>query len=181
MPLRFPAPIPVAVLLLLLPVVPAAAEPPVYPAGWQGVWMVTTEARDCDTGEIVSVEVAADTICAGDPFGFDVEGVHVECTGLVTDDAVAAECSGTAAPFPGCEAVLSSQVEGSRTGDAFSMTQRVLVDLPSTCPFRDLCFDVRMTAERTSDASGICPPVSGVEPLSWGVIKVRYRPAPRPR
>lgn len=149
----------------------ASAGDLTYPAGWEGVWDVHTDTRDCKTLTLLGSSDEENTICEGDPFEYDL---GFECTGTVSDGAVDVTCVGSYEAFPGCVATVTMEREGTRSGGSLEgVTTLTTVYEGESCGVLEMtCIRNEETGTRTgADPDCTKTPIDGV---SWGQIKLRY-------
>jgi hypothetical protein len=130
------------------------------PASWAGIWSVQTTSLDCDTGDTLDVDTAADTLCAGEPFAFEFQvGDSVRtipCTGTIGETAFDIDCASTLVFF--CPFDVRITLSGTKAGDTFTGTGRLTGTPSSECPpgAPPQCFDIEIEATRTSSSTPGC-------------------------
>jgi hypothetical protein len=89
------------------------------PDSWQGVWEMTFDLRDADTGNLHTKTVWQDTLCAGDTMSVAFGPLMGACDGYVVGDSLvfAAQDSWEEGP---CTVTLILELRALRQGDIVS-------------------------------------------------------------
>ena len=151
---------------------------PTIPEEWAGIWNSTDSVFTC-AGALLSVEAdRPDTLCAGvaitedDPSGM----IDLVCSGTATADEVHVVCTGNGEIFEDCEATITLEIDGTRTGDNYAVTLVTNTVTQGTglgCGSA-FCQEVRTTGVRIEpEPTAYCATQNLT--TTWGRVKVLYR------
>ena len=149
------------------------------PAAWSGVWDIRDTTRNCGGGPITDTDADLDTLCTGTPVFEDPDGVPVplDCTGTITDTTVDVECTADFEVSPDCVATYTMMMDGTRTGDSYTVTQTLSITYSGGGLGCDFIPDTCTTTTTTGTRIGSEPPgcATPVEADTWGRVKGTYR------
>jgi hypothetical protein len=142
------------------------------PEAWAGVWEVTLATRVCTTDSLLGVEVAVDTVCAGESVegflglsGQDLE--VIDCSGGFTDTHFTITCTGRSDIF--CTFTATGSFEADRADSTFTGSGVVNSRLVCGTDVQEDCTETDFTGRRLAPAPATCSPAkpglgSGVAP-----------------
>jgi hypothetical protein len=149
----------------------------VVPPEWSGVWMNVTNLYQCGGG-LIFTGSERDTLCTGQDISEQPPGVEVmeTCTGFADATTVDVTCSGSGEFFPGCLISYVSEIDGTITGESYSIvvvTNSTFSGTVVGCG-PDNCVRIEITGTRLEpEPAAYC--ATPTLPSTWGRVKAQYR------
>lgn len=150
----------------------------VIPPEWEGRWTTADSTYDCTAG-FTSYSVDEDTICGGQVFSEEANGVQMNCSGTADATTMHATCTGSSEIFPDCQINFSTVIDVVRTGTTYRAVTTINITYTGTgvgCDFiPPSCTRIVTYGTRVDDPPvGFCE-VTPIRRTTWGQLKTHYR------
>ena len=123
------------------------------PEAWRGMWKVTVDYRDHETGALVATDVSTAQMCPGEPIiPPQLNGV-VRCSTAAADSEIGMSCQRFQRMIrnAGCNVFVEAELDSQRDGDTWTGTGSWFVNFVGKCDQTNFGEDVVVSGTRMSN------------------------------